>query len=225
MHPYQIRVLECAASETDLATIVSLRPEEMITSCASKLKGQVSKQLRMKLGLEDPTHLLSRGYFGCTIGKNNAAQIERYLDAQAKHHGYDKRKRPPIFVEKYTLDAADQARLMTNHSYVIAQFHVVLATRWWRGVFGSSEGQKVTREWRKRQADLRIAIMKVSFVPDHVHIAIRAHPSISLPDTIAALMNAAQDTIPIALISVGLDRLWQPCAYFGSYGYGNTLKV
>jgi REP-associated tyrosine transposase len=216
--PYGIRVLECATSKTDVATMVSLQPTETISTCASKLKGQLSKYLRSELQLKEPEHLLSRGYFGCTVGKSNALQIERYLESQAEHHGYDKRVLPPIFVEKYAVNAADEARLIAKHASVLAQFHIVLATRWRRGVFGASEGKKIAQEWRKLQTDLRIAIIKVSFVPDHVHIALRTHPSVSVPDTIAALMNTAQDIIPNALVGVGLDQLWQPSAYLGSYG-------
>jgi putative transposase len=216
--PYGIRVLECATSKTDVAAMVSLQPKESISTCASKLKGQLSKYLRSKLELEEPEHLLSRGYFACTVGKTNTVQIEQYLESQAEHHGFDKRLLPPIFVQKYALHAGDDARLMAQHASVLAQFHIVLATRWRRGVFGSSEGKKITQEWRNLQTDLRIAIIKVSFVPDHVHIALRTHPSVSLPDTIAALMNKAQDMISNALVGVGLDQLWQPSAYLGSYG-------
>jgi len=52
-------------------------------------------------------------------------------------------------------------------------------------------------------------LIKVSFVPDHAHIALRAHPE---------LMNSAQEEIRGALIPARVERLWQPSLYIGSYG-------
>ncbi len=218
MQPYCIRVLECAASEIDVTTMVSLQPAETISACASKLKGRVSKWLGTRLRLAEPDHLLSRGYFACTVGQTTTTLVEQYLETQGAHHGYDKRLLPPIFVERYELTASNEERLNAKHAYVVAQFHVVLATRWRRGVLGSREGRRIASAWRNLQQELRIAIIKVSFVPDHVHIALRMHPAVSPADVVAALMNTAQETIREELIPAGLDRLWEPSAYLGSYG-------
>jgi REP element-mobilizing transposase RayT len=61
-------------------------------------------------------------------------------------------------------------------------------------------------------------LIKVSFVPDHAHVALRAHPAISPADIAIALMNSAQEEISGALIPARLERLWQPSVYLGSYG-------
>jgi REP element-mobilizing transposase RayT len=61
-------------------------------------------------------------------------------------------------------------------------------------------------------------LIKVSFVPDHVHIALRAHPTESPADLVVALMNSAQQTMSRQLIAAKVDRLWEPIAYLGSYG-------
>ena len=58
----------------------------------------------------------------------------------------------------------------------------------------------------------------MSFVPDHVHVALRVHPARSPADTVVELMNAAQEVMEQELASAGLNRLWQPSAYVGSYG-------
>ena len=84
---YDIHVLECAADATDLLTEVSLKPTETVSACASKVKGRVSKWLRNELELEQPSDLLSRGYFACTIGKSKREEVEQYLDLQGTHHG------------------------------------------------------------------------------------------------------------------------------------------
>lgn len=189
---YEIRVLESASDATDLLALVSLRPTETISACASKLKGQVSKWLRVAIQLDRPADLLSNGYFACTVGKSTSEAVEQYLSLQGEHHGYAGCVLPPVFVEKFEMNDADEDRVNARHAAVVAQFHLVLATCRRRGVFGSAEGRAVTSEWRKLQTTLRMALIKVSFVPDHVHIALRAHPAESPADLVVALMNAAQ---------------------------------
>ena len=101
----------------------------------------------------------------------------------------------------------------------MAQFHLVLATLGRRGVFGSDEARQVATEWRRLQGELRVALTKVSFVPDHVHIALRTHPAVAPADVVVALMNAAQEVMSRGLVHAGLNRLWQPGAYVGGYGH------
>jgi len=216
--PYQIRVLECSSSVTELLTIVSLKPQETISGCASKLKGQVSKWLRNRLQLREPTKLLSRSYFACTIGKSKTRVIERYLDRQGEHHGYGRRLLPPVFVEQYALTAGDEERLAVKHACVIARFHIVLSTCKRLGILGSQEGQRIAAAWQKAQTELHASIIKVSFVPDHVHFALRIHPTVSPADVVVSLMNIAQDAIQDSLVRSGVNRLWEPSAYVGGYG-------
>ena len=219
---YGIHVLECASNATDLLVLVSLKPTDTISACTGKLKGQVSKWLREALQLAQPTDLLSNGYFGCTVGKSPREAVELYLSRQSEHHGYAERAIPPIFVESYELSQEDEERLRTNHSVVAAQFHVVLATRWRRGVFGSQEGGAVAAAWRTLATSLRAALLKVSFLPDHVHLAVRGHPSVAPADLVMEFMNSAQRLIfeefAEAAIQARVERLWQPSAYIGSYG-------
>ena len=217
---YGIHVLESASNATDVLTLVSLKPEETISACASKLKGQLSKWLREAQQLTQPADQLSNGYFACTIGKSSRAMVEQYLDRQGEHHGYAERIRPPIFSESYDLSQADEARLSPDHSVVLAQYHLVLATHWRRGVFGAAEGRAIAEAWR--QLSLRAALLKVSFLPDHVHLAVRAHPSVAPAELALELMNTAQQVIFTefagAALQAKVERLWQPSAYIGSYG-------
>jgi REP element-mobilizing transposase RayT len=219
---YGIRVLECASNATDLLALVSLKPEETISACTGKLKGQLSKWLREAQHLTEPTEQLSNGYFACTVGKSTREAVEEYLSRQSEHHGYAERVSPPIFVESYDLSEADESRVSAKHSVVVAQFHIVLATNRRRGVFGPQEGCAVATEWHKLAISLRAALLKVSFLPDHVHLALRAHPAVSPAGLVMELMNAAQQVIferfPEAAIQARLERLWQPSAYIGGYG-------
>ena len=218
VRPNGVRVLQCATDSTDVLAMLSLQPSETISAAADKVKGRVSKWLREALALQAPTNLLSKGYFASTIGKSTRAAVDKYLSEQGAHHGYAQRQLPPIFVDQYQLSEADLARVSPKHAVVLSQFHFVLATSGRRGVFGAHEGRAIAAEWQKLQQTMRAALVKVSFVPDHVHIALRAHPAKSPADIVARLMNSAQEVVSGELVRVGLERLWQPSGYIGSYG-------
>ena len=72
-------------------------------------------------------------------------------------------------------------------------------------------------------------IDKVSFVPDHVHLAVRTHPSLSPAEVVVALMNASQELMwkdfANLVIRGARERLWQPSAYIGSYGDLESAKI
>jgi REP element-mobilizing transposase RayT len=216
-----LSVLDCQGGPTDLRVLVSLRPSEAVATAASKLKGQTSKWLREALGLVQPADLLARGYFACTTGKSTRPQVEAYLDRQGEHHGYAQRTVPPVYVATYT-PPRDEARLQAHHACTVLRFHLVFATWRRQGVFGPTEAQAVAACWRGLEDAERFALLKVSFVPDHVHVAIRLHPAV-VPDRLAlVLLNAAQhclvEQFPEALVQARVERLWQPSAYLGSFG-------
>src|SRR5689334_1156482 len=189
LQPYNIRALECVTSTTELRCIVSLTPAETISTCASKLKGRVSKWLRDELEHTEPQPMLSKGYFASTTGKTRSKVVERYLSLQAEHHGYSRRILPPIFVGEYRLSDRDETRISPKHAIVIAKFHLVFSTTGRRGIIGSSQGRRIAEEWRNIQQEFRFVVVKVSFVPDHVHVALRTHPSMSPAAAVATLMN------------------------------------
>ena len=110
-----------------MGVLVSLKPEESISACASKLKGRVSRWLREALRREQPENLVSNGYFACTSGKSRGDQLNKYLDQQGDHHhGYGDRVLPPVHVKEYT--GKDEAIAKANHALARLQFHLVLAT-------------------------------------------------------------------------------------------------
>ena len=219
---YGLEILKSASSQNELMAQVSMKPGESISSCASKLKGQVSKWLRLKLGLETPSDLLSKGYFACTVGNSTSAAVEAYLIKQSEHHGYASRVLPPVCLREYEPAAADDPIVAPRHAWVLARFHLVFSTWHRRGVFGSAEASAIAEQWELMQTRLRFRLIKVSFVPDHVHIAVRLHPAVSPAALSVDLMNAAQEfaftKLAQSVIEAGVDRLWQPSAYLSSYG-------
>jgi putative transposase len=227
--PYNIHVLECSSSTTDVMTLVSLRPEETVSAAASKLKGQVSKWLREQLKLQNPASLLSKGYFACTVGDSASQAVDQYLDKQGDHHGYSARARPPLFVRSFEPAAHEEARLQAKHAHTLLRFHLVLATWRRKGVFGAEAAEAVTEQWHGLQHPSPASLLKVSFVPDHVHVALQVHPSASPAEIVGRLKNAAQEVLwkqfADSVIRSGVERLWQPSAYIGSYGDLVTPKI
>jgi REP element-mobilizing transposase RayT len=224
---YGIELLEWETAETEVRTLVSLRPEETVAACAGKLKGRTSKWLRRELKLAQPTALLSKGYFACTAGKSNQAAIDHYLDRQGEHHGYADRVVPPVHVRTFEDDEAVHVR--APHAFTLLRFHLVLGTWGRRGVFGQEEAQAVTEAWRAAEAGNQFTLLKVSFVPDHVHLALRAHPAVVPGALVVHLLNVAQQVIwsrfAKAAIQAGIPRLWQPGAYLGSFGDVTTSRI
>ncbi len=226
---YGIHILEANSSATELLLLASLRPQESVAAFASKLKGNISKWLRETLAQTTPANLLSKGYFACTTGQTAALAVEQYLENQADHHGYGTRPRPPIYVGKYELRPADEARLKAAHAQTFLQHHLVLASWRRRGVFSDESGKAVAECWRRLLSDRPAAPLKVSFVPDHVHLALRVHPVVSPAALIVELMNAAQELMwaefANSIVRAGAERLWQASAYLGSYGDLESPKI
>src|SRR5262245_14668899 len=54
MGPLGIHVLECVSDAVEVRVLVSLKPQESVSACASKLKGQTSKWLNQALGSQTP---------------------------------------------------------------------------------------------------------------------------------------------------------------------------
>lgn len=227
LQPYGIHVLEASATDREIRVLVSLSPSESVAVAASKMKGRVSVWLREQLGLQQAEKLLSRGYFACTTGHSTTDAVDQYLDRQGEHHGYADRARPPVFVQRYPLSPADTGRLRTDHAVTLLQIHVVLASWLRRGVFTATAAEAVAKGWRR--LDGAWAVEKVSFVPDHVHLAAQLHPGVSPAELVVTLMNDAQQTIwndfDWLAIEAKALRLWQPSAYVGSYGDLQSAKI
>lgn len=224
-----IQILELTADERNLLALVSLSPADSVSVCASKLKGRLSKWLRERSGLAAAENLLGRGYFACTAGHNVRADVTGYLDKQPTHHGYDRRVWPPVFVKEWEIASADEARLNPAHAVALLQFHVVLAVANRHGVFGDESGPVISEAWRGMQEHERFQLLKVSFVPDHIHLAVRMHPAAVPVELVARLMQAAQERMlrdfPEHLIQARLSRLWPNGAYLGSYGDITSPRV
>gem|GEM_PF-4740448 len=57
----------------------------------------------------------------------------------------------------------------------------------------ASTAKAVDANWWGQQARLRVVFDKFSFLPDHEHIAVEAHPTVSPALLVTELMNASQE--------------------------------
>ena len=110
----------------------------------------------------------------------------------------------------------------TDHAVNLLRNRIVLATWFRRGVFDETSAEAIANDWIRIQGDFGFLLEKVSFVPDHVHIAVSLHPKNSPAEVVVALMNVAQDKMwncfESEVIKASVDRLWQASAYVGSFG-------
>jgi REP element-mobilizing transposase RayT len=165
---------------------------------------------------------------GSWLFRNHNGRIDsgrdryNYLERQGEHHGYADRIRPPVFVRKYAATPETDSILLTDHAVTRLRFHIVLATMWRREVFGQASAEVVSNRWLQLQPTVRYVLEKVSFVPDHVHTALTLHPAANPARVIVSLMNSAQEVLSNHferdVIQAGIERLWQPSAYLGSFG-------
>lgn len=220
-HP-EIHLLNLEPTDREIALLASFRPSESVTSGAGKLKGAASKSLRQLLGLSHPEKLLGGGYFACTTGAATADQLHRYLDQQGIHHGYGGVINPPVFLQSWPLTDRDIESLQAVHAVTHLRWHFVFSTWDRKGVFTRAAAQAVTEDWRELAASQQVRFIKVSWVADHVHLALAAHPSVVPEQLVTLLLNRSQDLMvgrfDHLVIQAGSPRMWCPGAYVGTYG-------
>jgi len=219
--PYGLHLLDLGADDTDLVCQLSLQPAESIAAAASKLKGRLSKWLRSLQPSGSPSKRLAKGYLAYTVGDTTSAAVAGYLEKQGRHHGYAARPLPPVWVETFP-NAGSDTRLDAAHSIGMLRYHLVFGTAYRKGIFTQTEGTAIVQAWRGLEHQDQFALLKASFVPDHVHLAIRIHPAVKPLALAVELMNVAQEVMfeqfPEIIIRYGSNRLWENGAYIGSFG-------
>jgi putative transposase len=211
-----IHLIEKDCQPAHVQMILSLRPRQLISDVLKTLKGRSSAILCPAFALTPP--LWARGYLARSAGRVRVQAVKHYLTTQGEHHGYAKRALPPVF----RFRATEPEILTTAHSSFDLTHHLVLATRFRRGVFDSKTGEALVTYWIRVAAKHGFAVDQATVLPDHVHLLIRITPKISVEQVALSLMNNGQYCIarhfPWALVEAKIDQLWQPSAYVGTCG-------
>lgn len=213
-HDY--RLLACKSYPTQIRILVSLRPNQRVAKVIQTIKTNTSRETQLK------ARLWARGYLAQSVGKVRIGAVRKYLEKQSAHHRYDSRCLPPV----YRYRARVQLELLASHANFDLSHHLVLSTRWRKGIFNSGVGRALTDYWLRVALKRRFAIDQVSTVPDHIHMIVRIVPSMSIEECVLLLMNNGQyfmaKNYPQLLIHARIDQLWQPSAYAGTCGSYTT---
>lgn len=216
-------LLKSKIYDDHIRCLVSLRPKHVIAAVIQKLKTNLSREHGIRFRASPP--LWARGYLARSVGQVRIANVRRYLEGQTRHHGYDKRPRPPVF--RYRSNMLPE--LKAAHSVFHLAHHVVLETPYRKSVFDSASGKGLTNYWLKVAAKRGFAIEQLTILPDHVHIIVWLVPRLSIERCVLSLMNNGQHFIgkefPRSLVEAGVERLWEPSAYAGTCGQMTTALV
>jgi putative transposase len=187
------------------------------------IKGALSRTFCLEFDAAAP--LWARGFLARSVGRVRVQQVRAYLDHQADHHGYSKRRLPPV----HRFRAESEKELTATHSAFDLSHHVVFGTRYRRGVFGSQSGEALINYWRVVADKRGFAIDAATVLPDHIHLMVRIVPKMSMESAALALMNNAQHWVgrrcPEILLHARVEQLWQPSAYAGTCGQVTTALV
>jgi putative transposase len=220
-HDYHI--LKLRAYPDHIRLLVSLRPAQTISKVVQTIKANSAREYGIRLNLEPP--LWAKGYLARSVGRVRIQAVKRYLEEQSEHHGYASRIRPPVF--RYR--AQQSVALGAPHASFDLNHHLVLSTRYRRGVFTSALGEALGRYWLTVAAKRGFAIDQMTILPDHVHMLMRTVPKMSIEVCALPLMNNGQHFIGRhhkgAMIEAGLDQLWRGSAYAGTCGRVTTALL
>ncbi|MEK6322081.1 MAG: IS200/IS605 family transposase [Acidobacteriota bacterium] len=218
-----LHLLEEDCQPAHVQLVLSLRPSQLISGVLKTLKGRSSAALCQEFGLAPP--LWARGYLARSVGRVRVQAEKRYLDYQAEHHGYSKRALPPVF----RFRATEPEVLATAHASFALTHHLVLATKFRRGVFDSKTGEALVNYWIKVAAKRGFAVDQASVLPDHVHLLVRITPKTTVEQVALSLMNNGQYFVakhfPRALVQAKINQLWQSTAYVGTCGELTTALL
>jgi REP element-mobilizing transposase RayT len=157
-HAYHL--LQSKIYPDHLRCLVSLRPEQTISNVLQTLKSNLARGFCAGFDLLLP--LWARGYLARSTGRVRVEAVRRYLEGQTEHHGYANRVRPPVFGWR----APEPVPLRVAHAAFELGHHLVLSTRYRRGVFDSTRGGALATYWLTVATQRGFAIDQVTIVPD-----------------------------------------------------------
>jgi putative transposase len=206
-----------------LRCLLSLRPSDSISKTLQTVKTNLSRELGLRFRLQAP--VWADGFLARSVGRVRIDAVRNYLDSQSEHHGYAGRTHPPVF----RFAAKNPTALTAAHSVFDLNHHVVLATRYRRGIFGSRIGNELLEYWERVATKKGFAIDRATVLPDHIHLLVRIVPKFSIENCVLALMNNGQHWFskhyPQLLVQARVSQLWQPSAYVGTNGKVTTALV
>jgi len=134
-----------------------------------------------------------------------------------------------LYLRTWPASSQGDAEVQANHSRTIVRWHLVFSTWNRKGVFSAEAAKAVADIWDSQFHRRRVHFRKVSFLPDHVHLAIHTRPSVIPADEVLELLNSFQklifESFGSLLIATANRRVWKPIAYVGTYGDLSNRQV
>jgi putative transposase len=220
-HDYHL--LQSKVYPDHLRCLLSLRPAQAISTVIQKIKANTARLINAQFVRSPP--LWGRGFLARSVGLAHITLVKQYISGQAEHHGYNKRICPPV--SRFKIE--EPVILTATHSCFDLNHHLVLATRYRRGVFSSALGEALILYWQRVANARGFAIDRVTILPDHVHLLVRIPPKMSIEECALSLLNNGQHFVgqlePEAMIHAKIEQLWQASAYAGTTGKVTTALV
>jgi putative transposase len=214
---HEYHLLEWRAEPAQLLCLITLQPAAANSKVIQILKCNSSRDIDMPRW--------GRGYLARSVGRAHIATVQKYLERQSQHHGYDARILPPV----YCYRACTPVELAAAHCSFELSHQLVFATSKRKGVFNSTIGRRLGEYWLRVAAERGFAIDQMSVVPDHVHLIVRIVPSMSIETCALLLLKNGQyfmgKNYSELLVKLGMDQLWEGSAYAGTCGEFTTAFV
>jgi putative transposase len=226
----QYHLLQSDIDPNFLRLLLSLRPDQSISSTVRKLKGNLDHQFRMKLPprllLPGANKLWAKGYFARTSGKVDIDAARQYVDSQTEHHGYSGEwtkalnyKNPKFRSPMFNLD----------HCVCTLNYHLVLATHRRLPLFDETVAPRLFDYVERVGLKHEFAIDRIGLLPDHMHLVIEASPKVSVEECARALIANTQHWMTKnyygVLKNTGAWDVWQPSFYAGTVGEYSTAQI
>ena len=204
-----LRLLEYSWSQDSVMLTFSTKPTVSPVFLAARAKGRLQHALR----LAGTPRKFSRKTAVCSVGKNRIVDVENYIANQVTKTNYA----DPAFkkmLEQFTI---------TDTSVDLSKPSATLSGRYWYNlhiVLVVAERYRITDENELsviRDCSMKVAekknyrISRLSALPDHLHLALRAHIEHSPQEVVLAFQNNLA-------YSLGQKRIWCYNYYVGTFG-------
>lgn len=223
----KLNILQLRIFENNLRMLLSLRPEHSVAEAVKKIKGNSSRLLCRQYSDFQPGHVWSRGYFAKSTGKIEESVVSAYIAGQAEHHGY--KRGAASLVSSYEEREPAPSLSYHNHAAFNLTHHLVLETERHAHLFDDVSGCAMIDYFLRVAAKKQFQIAQIRVLPDHCHLRVRLHPTMSVLDCARGLMNNSwammNRRFPGALIERNTWNVWEPSFYAGTTGDVTTAEI
>jgi REP element-mobilizing transposase RayT len=204
-----IRLLERKWAQDEIRILASVLPWVSPIDFAGRVKGRLQHALRKN----QTQAKFSRKLAVCTVGEMQRMTVEKYIENQVAHEGFAD-ARFEAFLQQFTVvddtvDLVEPTRSRSGRYWY--NLHLVLVVRDRFRIMDAGRLGKL------RDGSLRIAelkghrISRLSVMPDHLHVALRANIDHSPEEVALSYMNNLS-------FLIRQPALWQPSYYVGGFG-------